>query len=214
MSFKPVVAAALSGASTGQLAYWRSARTSEPLLAPEFCEPRARVSYSFQDVVALRTFVYLRSQRVPLQRIRKGVASLRDLGATEHLANYALVAAGRDVAWKVSAEEAVDLTNRPGHQIIAQMVDILAPFENVRRQAVLDLRRPTPGVEVDPDIRGGFPVVEGTRVPYDLVSSLIDDGLDAAEVASIYPSVLPAAAQGASDFARYVDEFSRPRVAA
>lgn len=58
MSFTPVVAAALSGASTGQLAYWRSARASEPLLAPAHHEPRSRASYSYRDVVALRTFVY------------------------------------------------------------------------------------------------------------------------------------------------------------
>jgi len=59
MSFTPVIAAALSGASTGQLTYWRSARTSEPLLAPAHHRPRSRVSYSFRDVVALRTFVFI-----------------------------------------------------------------------------------------------------------------------------------------------------------
>jgi len=49
------------------------------------------VSYSFRDVVALRTFVYLRSREVPLQRVRKAVRSLRDMGATEHLSSYQLV---------------------------------------------------------------------------------------------------------------------------
>lgn len=59
MPVSPVLAAALSGASTGQLAYWRSARTSEPLLAPAHHQPGSRVSYSFRDIVAIRTHIYL-----------------------------------------------------------------------------------------------------------------------------------------------------------
>lgn len=214
MSFTPVVAAALSGASTGQLAYWRSSRTTEPLLAPEHHEPRSRVSYTFRDVVALRTFVYLRSRQVPLQRIRRAVASLRRLGHDEHLSEYSLVALGHDVVWRVSVDEAIDLTRNPGHGVLAQMADILAPFLNMQDQAVLDLRRPKPGISVDPSVRGGFPVVEGTRVPYDLVASLLDDGLDIAAISEIYPSVSVEAARGAADFARYVHTFDRRRAAA
>jgi uncharacterized protein (DUF433 family)/DNA-binding transcriptional MerR regulator len=214
MAFTPAVAAALSGASTGQLAYWRSPRTSEPLLAPAHHKPRSRVSYSFRDVVALRTFVYLRSREVPLQRIRKAVASLRQLGEAEHLSEYSLIAMGRDVVWQVSADEAVDLTGSPGQGLLARMVDIFAPFANMQGQNVVDLRRPKPGISVDPDVRGGFPVVEGTRVPYDLVASLLDDGLDVTAVRDVYPSVSVEAAHGAADFARYVDGFARSRVAA
>ncbi len=52
------MAAALSGATISQLRHWRSVRTG-PLLAPEIATaPRA--VYSFQDVLALRTFVRLR----------------------------------------------------------------------------------------------------------------------------------------------------------
>src|SRR5664280_636981 len=69
MAFPPEVAAALSGASVRQLSYCRLAKSDEPLLAPEFHEPRSRVSYSFRDVVALRAFVFLRSRRVSLQRV-------------------------------------------------------------------------------------------------------------------------------------------------
>ena len=214
MSFTPVVAAALSGASTRQLAYWRSARTSERLLAPAHYEPRTRVSYSFPDVVALRTFVYLRSREVPLQRIRKAVASLRKLGHDEHLSEYSLIAMGRDVVWRISADEAIDLTRSPGQGLLVHMVDIFAPFVNMQDQNVVDLRRPKPGISVDPEVRGGFPVVEGTRVPYDLVASLLNDGLDVATISTVYPSVSVEAAQGAADFARYVDGFDRPRLAA
>src|SRR5664280_1440297 len=82
MAFPPEVAAALSGASVRQLSYWRLAKSDEPLLAPEFHEPRSRVSYSFRDVVALRAFVFLRSRRVSLQRVGVDAADRRLAAAT------------------------------------------------------------------------------------------------------------------------------------
>src|SRR5690606_38444220 len=66
------IAATLSGASLRQLAYWRRPHGDGPLLAPELGTDGGRLLYSFRDVVALRTFVYLR-ESLPLQRIRKAV---------------------------------------------------------------------------------------------------------------------------------------------
>lgn len=121
---------------------------------------------------------------------------------------------GHDIVLRISADEAIDLTGSRGQGLLVQMVDIFGPFVNMQAEDVVDLRRPKPGISVDPEIRGGFPVVEGTRVPYDLVSSLLDDGLDIAAISDLYPSVSVDAARGAADFARYVDGFDRPRVAA
>jgi len=59
------------------------------------------------------------------------------MGETEHLSAYRLVAVGREVVWKVSDELAVDLTRRPGHQVIAEMVDILAGFRGARGREVV-----------------------------------------------------------------------------
>jgi uncharacterized protein (DUF433 family)/DNA-binding transcriptional MerR regulator len=208
------MAAALSGASARQLSYWRSPRSAEaPLLAPRFHTKGARVSYSYQDVVVLRTFVYLRTRGVPLQRVRKAIHELRELGETEHLSGYRLVAVGRDVVWQASAELAVDLTRRPGQQVIAEMVDILAAFTDSGGAEVVPLHNPKPGIAVDPQIRSGYPVVAGTRVPYDLVATLLADGLAPDEVSTIYPSVPAEAARGALAFARYVDEYRRPSAA-
>ncbi|HWE91456.1 MAG TPA: DUF433 domain-containing protein [Pseudonocardiaceae bacterium] len=214
MSYPSVVAAALSGASLRQLSYWRSPRSDEgPLLAPSFYRRGARVSYSFQDVVALRTFVYLRAKGIPLQRVRKAVRNLRDLGEVDHLSSYKLVAVGKDVVWRVSDDAAIDLTRSPGNHVIAEMVDILGPFSGLRDRQVVPLRKPKPGLAVDPEIRGGYPVIEGTRVPYDVVAALVQDGLAPEEVVDFYPSVSPEAAVGARDFAVYVSEY-RDRVPA
>ncbi len=210
MSYKSVVAAALSGASLGQLSYWRSSRSVEaPLLAPAFHVPRARVAYSYRDVVALRTFVYLRSQGVSLQRVRRAVRSLRELGELDHLSTYRLVAVGRDVVWQVSDELALELTRQPGQLVIAAMVDIIAEFRGPEPAArkVVALHDPAPGLEIDPDVRGGYPVIKGTRVPYDVVASLLDDGVAAEDVSHYYPSVSASAALGAAAFARYVDAY-------
>lgn len=206
VSYPSVIAAALSGASVRQLAYWRAAKTAEPLLAPAYRTP-AKVAYSFQDVVALRTFVYLRSREVPLQRVRKAVDKLRELGQRDHLAAYRLVAVGKDVVW-VTGDEAVELTGRPGQELIADMVDILEAFPTARGE-VLPLYRPKPGVSVDPEVRGGYPVIAGTRVPYNLVSSLIEDGMSAEAVTSIYPSVSIDALPDAVEFAAYVRTYGR-----
>lgn len=214
MSFPPVIAAALSGASLRQLSYWRSARTTEPLLAPELHRPRSRVSYSFRDVVALRTFVYLRAQDVPLQRVRKAVRNLRSMGEVEHLASYTLVALARDVVWVAADEVAVMLSKDPGQQVIAEMVDIFAAFRGMRSREVVPLRTPVAGVAVDPGVRGGYPVIEGTRVPYDAVAALLDDGIEPDDVAAFYPSVGADAARGAVAFARYVDQYRDDRAVA
>lgn len=42
-------------------------------------------------------------------------------------------------------------------------------------------------------------------MPYDVVASLLDDGVAAEEVAGLYPAVSADAARGALAFARYID---------
>jgi uncharacterized protein (DUF433 family)/DNA-binding transcriptional MerR regulator len=214
MSYTPEMAAALSGASIRQLSYWRSARSAdEPLLSPEFHEPGTHVSYSFRDVLALRAFVYLRGRKVPLQRVRKAVTGLRALGEAGHLSAYTLVSIGRDVVWRVSGEEAIALTGAPGQQVIAEMVDILGEFESMSGRPVVPLFEPHSGVRVDPEVRGGYPVVEGTRVPYDVVAGLLADGVEPAEISAFYPSVTAEAAQGALGFEQYVNGYRAARAA-
>lgn len=206
MAYPPVIAAALSGASLRQLSYWRSPRTREPLLAPAVRAGR-QVAYSYQDVIALRTFVYLRS-RLSLQRVRKAIRELRDMGQTEHLSAYRLIAMGTEVVWVGPDGDAVELTGSPGQHVIAEMIDILGGFVTSGRQ-VVPLNKPKPGVSVDPEVRGGYPVITGTRVPYDLVASLVVDGIAPAEISAFYPSVGADEASDAKDFAEYVDSYRR-----
>lgn len=211
MAYAPAVAAALSGGSLRQLSHWR--RGPLPLVRPAQAKARGRVFYSYQDVVALRTTVFLRGKRVSLQRDRKAVQALRHMGETDHLSAYRLVAVGKDVVWRASEEDAVALTGRPGQYVIAEMVDILGEFTDSGGNVVAPLRRPVPGVEVDHEVRAGYPVIAGTRVPYDLVASLLADGMAPERVAEVYPSVDADAARAALVFAGRVDGALRARSA-
>ncbi|MEV6284315.1 DUF433 domain-containing protein [Kribbella sp. NPDC051770] len=212
MAYRPQLAAALSGASVHQLAYWRKSTASEgPLLVPEVSQQP--LLYSFRDVIALRTTVYLR-KRISLQRVRRAIQSLYDLGEGEHLSTYRLVAQGNSVVLIAPDDSpAVDLVDHPGHQVTVVMSDVLQAFVTADQVPVPDLLHPRDALQVDPEIRGGHPVILGTRVPFEVVAGLLRDGVAAEAIADFYPSVGAAAATDALDFAEYVDRFGRTSAA-
>jgi uncharacterized protein (DUF433 family) len=53
-------------------------------------------------------------------------------------------------------------------------------------------------------VLGGYPVIAGTRVPFDVVASLASEELQPAEIADIYPSVDQEAVGDAVSFAEQV----------
>lgn len=207
MSYPPKLAAALSGATIRQLAYWRKpGPEGRPVLIPEYSALRP-IEYSFRDVIALRTCVRLR-QEASLQKIRRALDALRmDLGLRDHLSSYRLVADGSTI-YLADEEHAVDLVGRKGNIVIHQFVEVLAPFYVQGRQ-IPALLEPREHVQIDPGVRGGEPVIAGTRIPYDEVAALMRDGVPAEEVTEFYPQVSADAARDALDFATYVDSYVR-----
>lgn len=203
--YSTALAAALSGASVGQLRHWRR---RPPVFSPEYSTPH-KVLYSYRDVVALRSIVYLRENDVTsLQSIRKSIKNLRALGKSEHLSEYKLVRSGSTIIL-VDGAEAIDLLRRPGNTMLARMVDVFGEFDG-RVGRVLPFQQPVPGVVVDPEIRAGFPVVEGTRVGYDQVAGLMADDVPAEDIARFFPSVNAEGARAAQRFATYVSQHSVP----
>jgi uncharacterized protein (DUF433 family) len=69
---------------------------------------------------------------------------------------------------------------------------------------------PREHVQVDPGVRGGEPVIAGTRIPYDEVAALLRDGVEAEDIGEFFPQVSPDAARDAYDFASYVDNYVQP----
>lgn len=209
MSYTPRLAAALSGATLRQLAYWRkSGPDGRPVLIPEYSASRP-IDYSFRDVIALRTCVRLR-QEASLQMIRRALDALRiDLGLREHLSSYRLVTDGSSI-YLADSELAVDLVRRKGHMVIHEFLEVLRPFYVQGRQ-IPALLEPREHVRVDPGVRGGEPVIAGTRIPYDEVAALMRDGVAAEEIVEFFPQVSAAAARDAYDFASYVDSYVQPQ---
>lgn len=212
MAFPTLETAALSGATVHQLSYWRTKRGGQPaLLVPEYRDGRTYL-YSYRDVVALRMFVYLR-ERISLQKIRRAVDELDNLSDPKHLSAYKLIAFGNTIIWiephsdPFERDQYVDLVGRPGQTVIeAAMEEVLRSFKTESRK-VLPFPRPLPRISSNPDILGGFPVVHGTRVPYDLVAGLVRDDVSASEIKSFYPSVDTSGALDAERFAAYVDRY-------
>lgn len=205
MSYAPKLAAALSGATVRQLAYWRRpGADGRPVLTPE-CSASRPIEYSFRDVIALRTCVRLR-QEASLQKIRRALDALRvDLGLREHLSSYQLVTDGSTI-YLADSEHAVDLVKQRSNLVIHQFVEVLQPFYVQGRQ-IPALLEPREHVQVDPDVRGGEPVIAGTRIPYEDVAALLRDGVAAEEIGEFFPEVSAAAARDALDFASYVDSY-------
>jgi uncharacterized protein (DUF433 family) len=75
------------------------------------------------------------------------------------------------------------------------------------------LRRAADIVVSDPDIRGGEPVIRGTRVPAYLIADLIDEGADLREILEDYPTLNAAKVRSAVAFARTHPRRGRPRKA-
>jgi len=111
-----------------------------------------------------------------LQKIRRALDALRvDLGLRDHLSSYQLVADGSTI-YLADSHHAVDLLRLRGNLVIHQFVEVLEPFYVQGRQ-IPALLEPREHVEVDPAVRGGEPVIAGTRIPYDEVAALLRDGV-------------------------------------
>lgn len=210
MAYSTRMAAALSGATMGQLRSWRQDRGKGPILRPELSANPAL--YSFRDVVALRAFAVLR-QDVSLQKVRKALATLKKFGEVEHLSAYKLVAEGDSIVL-VEDDRAIDLVRHPGQRVIATLADIFEEFAPRPGVVIPRLDRPKQHVTVDPETQGGQPVITGTRVPFDAVAELVEDGIPPEKIADYYPGVSAEAAREAASFALYVNSYDPGRRAA
>jgi len=164
--------------------------------------------YSFRDVVALRSVVKLRSVK-SLQKIRKAFRNMPSLDLTEHPSAYSLVDTGASILVVKNDGEGVDVLQTPGQTQLANLEEIMNPFTTDEGNKVVGLLRPRARLEVREQRLGGWPTIEGTRVPFDVIANLIADGsVTAASVSSYYPSVSEAAALDALDFARSLPNWS------
>jgi uncharacterized protein (DUF433 family) len=69
---------------------------------------------------------------------------------------------------------------------------------------VPDLENPRRLLAVDPRVLAGYPVIVGSRVPFDVIAGFADDGVSTAEIIELYPAVDPDSVGDARDFAEQV----------
>jgi uncharacterized protein (DUF433 family)/DNA-binding transcriptional MerR regulator len=206
VAFSVPIASVLSGASVDQLAYWRKQTASAaPLLVPG-TKRSGRYLYSWADVVALRSIVYLRQEK-SLPRIRRAVGLLRAVEADEweHLARYTLISTKASILVRTPSGELLDLEHQPATVVSEVLMrDVLAAFTTRDGRDVPALENPRRLLTVNPRVLAGYPVIAGTRVPFDIVAGLAEDGVPAAEIVEMYPSVDPASVADARAFAEQV----------
>ncbi|WP_125100193.1 DUF433 domain-containing protein [Leucobacter chromiireducens] len=206
MAFPLKLASHLTGATPFQLRKWRL----ENVLVPEVSESRPPL-YSFRDLVALRSMVFLRA-KTSSQRLMKAMSSLEQLNMVhlvEHPAEYQFGTDGKRIYVRApdDGENAVDLTGNVGNTLVRYTFEeLFDEFLDFKDRPVVNFRNPAPSIEVNPRRLGGWPTVEGTRVSFDAVARAIDgEDLTVEEVAEVYPSVTPAQALEAISFNERVE---------
>lgn len=204
MSFPEKLTATLSGATRRQLYDWRR----KGILVPEVSAENPPL-YSFRDVVALRTVAFLRA-RTSLQKLRKAFSMLKTFDFTEHPSTYRFGTDGKTIAAQDEDGNVVDLVNREGQLYLFTLEEVFRSFTNFRDEPVVDFEHPRPLLELNQHRLGGWPTIAGTRVPYDAVADLLQDGTYSVEdVRLFYPTVSPSAARDALSFAFDVEQHLR-----
>lgn len=200
MGFDVKLTSLLTGATPSQLERWRGMG----VLVPETRSKRPPL-YSFRDLVALRTMVFLRAQTSG-QRLARAFGTMDLLALNDHPSRYSLGTDGDTIVVEdPESHQTLDLVRNPGNAVHATFADVFRSFEDFRGRPVVDFQRPSQHLSVDLRTLGGWPTVEHTRVPYDLVAQLVDyDTVQPEDVTDLYPNVSADAARDAVEFSARV----------
>ncbi|WP_235934177.1 DUF433 domain-containing protein [Paramicrobacterium chengjingii] len=126
---------------------------------------------------------------------------------TDHPAEYKFAVDGGEVFAQLPSGEIVGLAKNPGQLTFVSFEEIAAPYENFKGDEVQSLYQPSKHSRVDLRVLGGWPVVAGTRVPYDVVASLVDfESVTPEEIEDFYPSVSAEAARDMINLERRVEQ--------
>lgn len=183
----------LTGVSRRKLGYWVQTGVIRPSV--EHARGRGAVRlYSFQDLVEVRTAMYVRDL-VSLQLIRRIVLNLRARGIEAPLASVRF-----GVFKEPDAEPFVvmqlpdgewESVRRPGQlvmEIAVPLAELVKDLED-RIEARRERRGKIGKVERRRGTMGSTPVIAGTRVPTKAVWSLHQNGASTQEILDSYPGL-------------------------
>jgi len=161
--------------------YWA---TTE-LITPSGRKRRPRL-YTFTDLRDLVVAEQLRRQGARVQDLRAAVRYVRSRDLIERLAQANFRVADGQLVFET---ESGPVAPHMGGQRVFEVrwADVLQQLgASPGNPMVL---RPSDRVLIDPAVRGGTPVIDGTRIPTRLLRELIDDGLNTEEVLHLYPAL-------------------------
>jgi uncharacterized protein (DUF433 family)/DNA-binding transcriptional MerR regulator len=179
-------ASRISGVPLTTLAFW--ARTG--VIEPSQQRRRPRL-YSFEDLRDLRVAQALRDQGARRGQIRAVVdfvrAETRD--DPERLAQAEVDVVGDVIAYR-DRQRGIEPLEPSGHGQRVLAVDMRDIFRDLVRPAggVATLT-PARRVAIDPGVRGGTPVIDGTRIPTALIAELLADGSTVDAIVAAYPAI-------------------------
>lgn len=194
-------AARISKVPESTVRYW--AQTS--LIVPTHSTGRPKL-YSFADLRDLVVCRTLKAQGAGVRAIRRALEYVRRADDIQRLAHagFGVTEAG-ELFYEPAATEAV----RPDRKGQRFWIDMGQTYRELGAVGT-DVRElhPHDRVVIDPRVRGGTPVVHGTRIPTRLLWELAQDGASTAEIVRDYPALEAADVEAAI---KYESELRSPR---
>lgn len=175
-------ASQLSGVPLSTVYYW--ARASK-LVIPSISAEKIKL-WSFRDLLFLRLVAWLRKQGVNPRDVRRALGRFREFPAAE------IRAGGKHVFVSLEGDEFIDLDNQGVLKQLARMLpeftlDASAIRElGSRKLWGPDLLRPSGQTRIHPDVLGGEPFVNRTRIPTAAIYALARRGLRDDRIAELY----------------------------
>lgn len=184
-------AAALSGVPISTVYDW----ARKEIVIPSVSAEREKL-WSYADLMALRIVYWLRHPKAgaenvpasPMPEVRRALGRLDEMGldiwASDGTRPSPLLVDRTARIYIAAADELVDAR---GQQVMADCLDVLAPFLDGGDVRGPDLRQPRPRLRIVPGKCAGEPHLRGTRLTTQTVAALVDRGYDVDGVHRLYP---------------------------
>lgn len=181
-------AAQLSGIPRSTLYDW----VRERVLVPDF-HRASPMRWSYRDLVYLRLLARLRQHGMERDDAAERVRLVRRLAAAGEVESVRLTHRGL----LLPGETHDRLT---GEAVLADLAELIDSFDllepiagvNTGRLWEPNLVKPTEHTFISPDVLGGEPCIEGTRIPTASVHALVAHrGMNTTQVVALYPQLTP-----------------------
>lgn len=193
-------AAALSGVPKSTVHYW----ARKEYLVPAVSAERVRL-WSYADLLGLRVIYWLRQPkmadgmeipRTRMSAVRKALAHLRKLDIDVFESGRPTVLVDRSGSVFVEPP-AGPVYSAEGQGVLADMIDLVAPFSSSEGGRGPDLSSPGEYVRILPRKLSGSPHVIDTRIETLALYALERRGFSVERIAALYPVLAPKAIQDA-----------------